>query len=152
MNLPPSLYEQYHQEGESVLTLESIMEAIKDSPIDLYGIDVEYPYHLRVQLNNAEEIYFGNSQEGDDGFTWELTHRGDTIALGAMPDQASAEEVAKELHAWLSTVSQCSDCTAFIGYQIETFVVNGVESATATINCPNCGVSYDTNLEQGVDY
>ena len=31
----------------------------------------------RVQLNNAEEIYFGNSQEGDDGFTWELTHRGD---------------------------------------------------------------------------
>ena len=147
-----SAYEEYRQEGNSVLSLEAIMEAIKESPIDLYGIDIEYPYYLRVQLNNAEEIYFGYSQEGDDGFTWELTNQGSTIALGAMPNQANAEEVAKELYSWLSTVPQCSDCTAFIGYQIETFVVNGVKSATATINCPNCGESYDTNLEEGVDY
>ena len=131
----------------SNLTLESIEQAIKESQIDLYGIWIENPYLLRVQLNNAEEIYFGYSQNGDDGFTWELTNNGSTIALGAMPNQADAKEVAKELYSWLSTVPQCSDCTAFVGYEISTTFANGVYVASAEINCPNCGVSYETQLD-----
>ena len=139
---------EYHEDDNSVLTLESIMKAVITSPIDLYSIEIEYPYYLDIRLNNAEEIYFGYSQNGDDGFTWELTHNGSTIALGAIPDQANAEEVAKELHSWLSTVPQCSDCTAFIGYQIETFTTpSGLDGKVAVINCPSCGVSYETNLD-----
>ena len=141
-------YEEYHEDSNSALTLESIMEAVIASPIGLYSINVEYPYYLNIRLNNAEEIYFGYSQEGDDGFTWELTHQGSTIALGAMPNQANAEEVAKELYSWLSTVPQCLDCTAFIGYQIETFTTpSGLEGKSVVSDCPNCGVSYDTNAD-----
>ena len=140
-------YEEYHEDSNSALTLESIKQSVIDSPIDLYSIEVEYPYYLDIRLNNAEEIYFGYSQVGDDGFTWELTNTGSTVALGAMPNQESAQDVAEKLYQWISKIPQCSDCTAFISYNFSTTFANGAYVASAEINCPNCGVSYETQLD-----
>ena len=133
---------------QSDITLQSIEWAFIDSPIEFYSCSIEFNDVLILQLNSQEMIYFGYSQEGDDGFTWELTNQGSLIAIGTMPNQESAKDVAEKLYQWISKVPQCLDCTAFISYKISTTFANGVYVASAEINCPNCGESYDINLDE----
>ena len=133
--------------AQSLIRLEDIEREVPNTDTAIYDISIEYPNVLLIKLSNAEYIYFGYSQEGDDGFTWELTHQGITINAGSMPNQESARDVAEKLYEWIIKLPKCSDCTAFISYKFSTTFANGVYVASAEINCPNCGVSYETNLD-----
>lgn len=53
-------------------------------------------------------------------------------------------ESIEETDLWADYMTTCDDCDAFTDITFEPYG----EGKMAVINCPNCGVSYDTNLDE----